>query len=150
MKTKSVSRKKKIRKVLEYLGRNRLMTLGTASGNKPWGATVFYTYDKKLNLLFYSREDTKHCTHIKKNPNVSVVINHDWRYPSGEIKGLQITGRAAKIPKKDYARAYRLYKARFKWADEFAEDHVLFRIKPREIWYIDQKLFGHVFRVRVM
>lgn len=125
------------------------MTLGTSSKNKPWAATVFFAYDKKLNLIFYSRPDAKHCQHIEKNQHVSVAINHHWRNPDGSIKGLQIVGHAAKVPKSDYKHAYALYKSRFKWADEFVEDHVLYQIKSIEVWYTDQKLFGHVYRVRV-
>jgi hypothetical protein len=75
-----LTKKQIIKKVQEYLEENRLMTLGVCWSNKPWGATVFYAYDEKLNLLFYSRPDTKHCQYIHKNPNVSVVINHNWRY----------------------------------------------------------------------
>jgi len=145
-----ISQQQKIKKVVEYLGRNRLMTLGTAERNKPWLATLFYAYDKKLNLYFYSREDTRHCQYLKKNPSVSVAINHDWRNPDGTIKGLQIAGRARKIPQKNYQRCYALYKSRFRWADEFAEDHKLYVIKPLEIWYIDEKLFGHFYRVRML
>ena len=145
-----ISKKHKIERVLLHLKRNRLMALGTVVGGTPWGATVFYAFDRALNLFFYSREDTKHCRNIKKNPRVSVIINHAWKDPDGSIKGLQITGRAQKVLKKDYDRYYRLYKARFRWADEFAADHMLYRITPGEIWYIDEKFFGHFFRVRVI
>ncbi len=149
MSTINMSRQKKVTKVLEYLGRNRLMTLGTSSHNKPWAATVFYAYDKKLNIYFYSRPDTKHCQHIDKNQNVSIVINHDWRHNDGSIRGLQLIGYATKMPKKNYKQAYALYRTRFKWADEFTSDHILYRVKPQEIWYIDEKLFGHFHRVKV-
>ena len=146
---KRVSKKAIIRNIFEYLGKNRLMTLGTATNNKPWAATVFYAFDKKFNLIFYSRSDTKHCQHIKRNPYVAVVINHHWRNADGTIKGLQITGRASKVSTRDYPRIYVLYKKRFKWAEDFASDHILYLIKPIEVWYIDQKLFGHFNRVRM-
>ncbi len=147
---KQIPKKEITRSVLAYLGKNRLMTLGTSMNNKPWAATVFYAFDKKANLIFYSRPGTKHCRHIKQNPYVSMVINHNWRNTDGTIKGLQITGRASKVLQRDYRRIYALYKKRFKWADEFAPDHVLYLIKPKEIWYIDQKLFGHFNRVRAI
>lgn len=137
-------------KVIQYLGRNRLMTLGTSFNNKPWAATVFFAFDKKLHLLFYSRKDTRHCRHIGINPHVSIVINHDWKDKSGFIRGLQITGRATKVLPKDYSRYYYIYKSRFRWADDFVSDHLLYIIKPKEVWYIDQKLFGHFYRVRVI
>lgn len=145
-----LSKREKIARVREYLKQNRLITLGTSTGNKPWAATVFFAYDKNLNLIFYSREDTRHCQHIKRNPYVSVAINQDWKEKRGFIKGLQITGRASKIAKAQYNRYYAIYKSRFKWADKFASDHILYLVKPLEIWYINQKLFGHFNRVRII
>lgn len=145
-----MTRGNKIVKVIQYLRRNRLMTLGTSLNNKPWAATVFFAFDKNLHLLFYSREDTRHSQHIKRNPHVSIVINHDWKDKRGFIRGLQIIGRAAKVLPKDYSHYYYIYKSRFQWADDFAEDHILYIIKPKEVWYIDQKLFGHFYRVRVI
>jgi len=144
-----LTRNQRIAKVLEYLSENRLMTLGTCLENKPWGATVFYAYDKKLNLLFYSRLDTKHCQHIAKNPNVSVVINHNWKYLDGKIRGLQIVGKVKKVSKKDYPILFDIFRKRFKWADKFIKDHILYLIKPSEIWYLDEKLFGHFYRVKI-
>ncbi|MBI1975046.1 MAG: pyridoxamine 5'-phosphate oxidase family protein [Parcubacteria group bacterium] len=146
---KKVSKTVVRKRVLEFLGQNRLMTLGTASRNKPWAATVFFAYDKKRKIIFYSREDAKHCKHIRQNPHVSVAINHNWKGAKGGIRGLQIIGRATKVPKQTYRSSYALYKARFKWADEFVDDHSLYRIMPTEVWYIDQDLLGHFYRVRV-
>ena len=150
MVVKKISKKKKIAKVLAYLGTNRLMTLGTAGNKKSWAATVFFAYDKKLHIFFYSREDTRHCQHIKQNPYVSVVINHNWKEKGGFIKGLQMTGRAVRVSSKEYKRVYALYKSRFGWADDFSADHRLYSIKPKEVWYIDQKFFGHFSRVKVL
>ncbi len=145
-----ISKKRKIAKVLEYLGRNRLMALGTSLRDKPWAATVFFAYDKKLRLLFFSRPDTRHCRNIAKNSHVSVVVNHAWKGKGGFIRGLQMTGRTSRVSGKEHERLYALYKARFKWADDFAQDHVLYIIEPKEVWYIDEKLFGNFFRVRVL
>ena len=149
MHTKKISKQKMTARALAYLKRNRLMTLATSSRNTPWAATVFYAYDAHCNIYFYSREDTKHCRQIAKNPSVGMVINHDWQQRDGSIRGMQIVGRAAKVPRKEYAHSYAHYRTRFPWADEFAADHILYRVTPREIWYIDEKLFGHFERVKV-
>ena len=125
------------------------MALGTSYSDRPWAATVFFAYDENFNLLFYSREDTKHCRNITKNQYVSVVINHDWKDGRGHIRGLQMTGRAYKVLGQKYKRYYALYKSRFSWADDFAADHVLYLIKPSTVWYIDEKFFGHFYRVRI-
>ena len=147
---KTVSKKVKIKKVLKYMKDNRLMSLGTSLKDKPWLATVFYASDEKMNILLYSREDTRHCVNIAKNPNVSVVINHTWKYSNGQLKAIQLAGKASRVSKVDYLDFYRIYKTRFKWADEFKSDHILYVIKPTEVWYLDEKLFGHFNRVRVI
>lgn len=140
--------KKNLQKVLKYLKGNRLMTIGTSLKDRPWNATVFFAFDKDFNILFFSREDTRHCQNIKINKYVSVAINQDWG-KSGLIKGLQMIGIASKIPEKQRAKFYSLYCARFPWAAEFP-DHALYIIKPAEIHYIDQKFFGHFHRVRIL
>ncbi len=134
--------------VLEYLKGNRLMTLGTVSNGKPWGATVFFAYDSSLNIFFYSRPDTKHAKHIIKNSLVSIVINQDHG-TAGQVKGMQIVGRAKLVPDKDFKKHYVIYRKRFPWADDFREDHRLYRVVPTEIHYIDQKRYGHFFRVQM-
>lgn len=148
--SKQISKKIKIKKVLEYMGANHLMTLGTSLKDKPWLATVLYAFDGNLRIFFYSNENTRHCVNISKNPNVSVVINHTWRYPDGKEKAIQLAGRASKVAKKDYVRWYDIYKSRFKRADEFKSDHILYVIEPTEVWYLDEKLFGHFNRVKVI
>ena len=148
--SKTISKKLKIKKVLEYMRDNRLMSLGTSLNDKPWLATVFYAFDEKMNIFFYSRGDTRHCRNIAENSNVSATINHTWRYPDGKLKAIQLAGKASKVSKTDHSKYYRIYKTRFKWADEFNSDHVLYVIKPKEMWYIDEKLFGHFHRVKII
>ena len=135
--------------LLDYLKSNRLMTLGTVYKNKPWSATVFFAYNKKPDIFFYSSSKTKHCLNISKNPNVSVVINHDWRDKEGNIRGLQAIGIASRVTKKNYAEEYSIYSSRFKWADDFKKDHFLYKIKLSGVWYINEKEFGHFHRVKI-
>ncbi len=146
---KTVSKKRKLEAVSEYLKKNRLMSLATSASNKPWSATVFFAYDNKSNILFYSRTDTKHCLQINKNKNVSLVINHTWKQKDGGINGLQIVGEAKKLAPKDYFKYYKIYKKRMGWADDFKDDHRIYIIRPKEIWLIDEKLFGNFHRVKV-
>jgi uncharacterized protein YhbP (UPF0306 family) len=143
--------------ILAFLSKNRLMSLATSSKNKPWAATVFFAYDKNCNILFYSREDTKHCRDIAKNPNVALTFNQ-WNGKPNSIKGLQIAGRASKIPKgrlnlprwKVKPSFYSIYRNRYPWADKFKSDHTLYIVHPKEIHYIDQELFGHFFGVQTL
>ena len=132
-----------------FLKRNRLMTLGTCRGGRPWGATLFYAPRLDFSLLFFSRPDSRHGRDIAENPRVSVVVNQLPLEKKRTIRGLQIVGHARKVPKRQYTLAYGLYRKHFPWADGFAKDHVLYDVIPKEVWYIDQKLFGHHFRVRI-
>ena len=150
MASQNVSKTQAKKRLLRFLGKNRLMALATSNQNKPWSATVFFAFDRKYNLIFFSRQDTKHCKHIRINPNVSAAINHEWRDTQGNIRGLQITGRVSRVSHKDFRKQYAVFEKRFPWAESFANDHVLYLIRPREIWYIDEKLFGHFYRVRVV
>lgn len=123
------------------------MVLGTSHKNKPWGATVFFAYDKNLNFFFFSSPRTRHCLNLEKNPYVSAVVHGDWR-GRGSIRGVQLSGRAVKVSRKDRRRFYKIFRARFSWADKFS-DHILYKIKPSEIYYLDYEFFGHFSRVRV-
>ena len=42
-----------------------------------------------------------------------------------------------------------LFKKRYSWSDKF-KDHVLYVIKPAEFYYLDHRLFGHFFKVKVI
>ena len=134
------------KQVFSYLAKNKLMVLGTSFKNKPWGATVFFVCDKNLNFFFFSSPRTLHCRNIGQNPHVSAVVHGEWK-GRGSLKGIQLSGKASRVGRKDL-RFYRIFRARFPWADKFP-DHVLYKIKPREVYYIDYEFFGHFSRVRV-
>lgn len=134
--------------LLAYLKKNRLLSLGTTAGKKPWSATVFFAYDKKYNFLFYSRSNTRHAKNINKNPWVSGTINQDWGEP-GFVRGVQFVGKVKKVPEKELKKWYAILKKRHPWAERY-KDHSLYRITPEELYYIDHKKFGHFFRVRII
>ena len=77
-----------------------------------------------------------------------MAISHDWGEP-GFIKGFQMVGQARRVSKTDYKRLYAFFRKRFSWADE-SLNHVLYQIKPAEVYHINQKVFGHFYRVRVL
>ncbi len=124
------------------------MALGTSFKDRPWSATVFFAFDNDLNILFFSREDTRHCQNIKKNKYVSAAINQDWGKP-GLVKGLQMTGIASKVSVKQQKKYFLIYSERFPWAEKFP-DHSLYVIRPTEVHYIDQEFFGHFYRVKIL
>jgi len=136
--------------ILEFLGKNRLMSLATCTKNTPWAATVFFAYDiENLDLFFFSRPDTKHCTDIAANPLVAVTFNQFWGEKMS-VKGLQIVGRASRVLKGEgLVRSYAIFLKRHPWAALYAADHTLYVIHPDEIHHINQEAFGHFNRVRV-
>ncbi len=134
--------------VLKYLEKNKLLALATVSGDTPWIANVFFAYDKNCNLFIFSKEDTRHSGYIKENARVAVGIHQFWG-KSFSVKGLQLIGRANKVNKKEFTRFFPIYLRRYPWAVRFLKDHVLYKIESKEIYYIDQELFGHFNRVRI-
>ncbi len=137
-----------LEKVCDYLEKNKLMALATVSRGVPWVANVFFAYDKNCNLFFFSKEDTRHCRYIKENTKVAVGIHQFWGR-SFSVKGLQLTGHANKIVGKEFTRLFPIYLRRYPWAVKFLQDHILYKITPKEIYYIDQEFFGHFNRVRI-
>lgn len=127
--------------VLEYLSKNRLMTLATTDGDKPWAATVFFNFDKDLNIYFISRPDTRKTENLTKNSSISVVINQ-YQPRKGGIKGVQLEGSAAMLDKTKNRDLLDLYRKRFTWADEYLHDHELFKITPTFIRFLDDERFG--------
>lgn len=142
------SKRRIVQAVLDYLSRNRLMAFGTSVNNRPWTATVFFAFDEHFRLFFFSQPGTRHCRNIEKNPRVAVTM-HQYHGEPNAVRGIQIAGKARRVSRPEYRRAYALYKKRFPWADEFRDNHELYIITPTEIHYLDQKLFGHFYRVRI-
>lgn len=134
--------------VLTYLETNRLMALASSHNNKPWAVTVFFAYDTELNLYFYSKPDTEHCKQIDSNNQVAVAIHQNWGEP-GLIKGVQLTGICTKPTGEEYTTSFNVYSRCHNWAHTYP-DHVIYKIKPVVLYYLDHKLFGHFNRVRVV
>jgi len=124
--------------ILEYLSRNKLMSLATSFKDTPWAATVFFNFDQGLNIYFISRPQRRHSLEILKNPIVAITINQDFGTP-GKIRGLQVQGMAKVSEDKkeldDFVR-------RHPWATRFLDSHKLFKITPTFMRYLDDERFG--------
>lgn len=136
--------------VLDFLSKHKLMTIATY-GDHPWIASVYYSFDKNLNIYFLSSTDTLHAKHIASNPQVAVAIADSHQTPSQNKIGLQLYGVATEIsnlakirhalahwkssldiinPDLDYNGMFqKLIKSR------------MFRIEPKEIKLFDEELF---------
>jgi uncharacterized protein YhbP (UPF0306 family) len=60
--------------VLAFLKEHKLMTVASFD-NFPWIATVYYTFDKDLNIFFLSDPSTLHAKQIIQNPKVAAAIS---------------------------------------------------------------------------
>ena len=127
--------------ILEYLSKNRRMTLATSEDNVPWAATVMFAYDNDFNIYFISVPDSRKTKNLKANPRVSVVIN-EYTPRAGYTIGLQIEGKAIMLNKERDRRELEIFCQRFDWADDFLHDHELYKIVPEKIYYLDDEKFG--------
>jgi uncharacterized protein YhbP (UPF0306 family) len=82
--------------VLDFLATKKLMVLATY-GNEPWIASVFYSYDKDLNIYFISSPSTIHGKQMEKNSKVSAAIVDTNQKPSDVKRGMQIYGIVEKV-----------------------------------------------------
>lgn len=96
--------------VLDFLGLYKLMTVATY-GDHPWIASVFYSFDKDLNIYFISTPTTIHGRQMEKNNKVTAAIADSHQKPSDVKRGLQIYGCVEKISGVNKIRhALRLWK----------------------------------------
>jgi uncharacterized protein YhbP (UPF0306 family) len=112
------------RRVKEALERTDIMALSTIGTDGPWTAPVQYRYNEKLDLFFLSMPGTKHVRHISSDPRVSAAIYSHPGPPGGNL-GLQISGTAEHLTGESSASGWQSFK-----------------IKQREIWCFDSRVFG--------
>lgn len=125
------------------------MTLATAGAWSPWAATVFFAHDRAFRFFFFSRADTRHAQNIAAQPQPQVAAAIHGRAAAKHITGVQFCGVAERITRAKHPEFFELFEKRFPWARKFP-DHDLFVIRPSELYYIDEELFGHFYRERIL
>ena len=136
--------------VVDFLGLHKLMTLATY-GSHPWIASVFYSFDKDLNIYFISAPTTIHAQQMKKNNKVAVAITDSHQKPSDVKKGLQIFGSIEEISginKVNYALRHWKNFLNIERPDISFENMKkglykgrIFRLTPKKIKLFDQEKF---------
>ncbi len=131
--------------VREFLGKNNFMTVATY-GDIPWIASVYYTFDKDLNIYFLSSETTLHCQQIAKNPKVAVAIADSHQNINKPKRGLQMYGVASQISGISKVKfALQLWKSNLGVVDPKltykAVMKSMYKITPKRIKLFDQELF---------
>lgn len=131
--------------VRKFLAKYNLMVVATL-GNFPWIATVYYTFDKDLNLYFLSDPSTLHAKQILNNPQVSVSIADSHQNINKPKRGLQIYAIAKQID--DTAKikhTFNLWKTNLGVIDPMLTYKVvvgkMFKVIPKKIKLFDQSLF---------
>ena len=142
MKTKQALTKQM---VLTFLPRHKLMAVATY-GKHPWIATVYYTFDEKLNIYFLSSPNTLHAKSIVRNPKVAAAIADSDQDINKPKLGLQLYGNAEQISDFEKVRyALKLWKTNLGVVDLKLTTKVatgsMFKIVPKRIKLFDQELF---------
>lgn len=131
-----------------FLGTKELMALATSYKDEPWATTVPFVAAPAFEIIFYSRPGSKHTENIEKNDRVSAVVTEIPVHNNKE-RSVQITGKVRKIDGVEWNTYYPLYESRFPEAKDYP-DHIIYVLKPEEVWIIDEKIFGHKNRTRVI
>lgn len=130
--------------IQEVLGKGYLMSLGTTDEGGVWVSDVIYVYDDGLNIYWMSDPDVRHSQSISKNPRVAGTITVSGQ---GEDNlGIQFDGIAEKIEGPRFDCALKHYVKRKKPApketDDVLQGDSWYRLRPKKIELIHEKLFG--------
>ena len=111
----------KVRTLVEgILSDVKQMVICSSSSNKPWAATVFFAFDKDLDLYFFSIPERRHSKEIAANPNVAGVIAREHKKTLEEpARGLQFEGECKLVTENEAKAAYELYQKRLPKITEF-------------------------------
>jgi uncharacterized protein YhbP (UPF0306 family) len=100
-------------RIADFLAAHTTLTLATVGPeHMPAAAAVFYAHDDALTLYFLSEEKTRHAQNILANRVIAGTIQadqQDWR----TIRGLQVLGRAERVPVARQAHAITVYTSKF-------------------------------------
>lgn len=119
-------------KILKFIKKMHILSLGVCRDNSPYTSSAFYAYDEEKNLFLIAGDDeTTHHKIALANPNVSVNIALDTKIP-GLVKGLQILGIITE------AKDNKPYFKRFPFA--LAMKPKIFEIKPTWMKFTSNQL----------
>ncbi len=131
--------------VLDFLKEQKQMSLAT-SGDFPWIATVYYTYDDDLHLYFLSDPSTLHSQQIAVNNKVAIAIADSNQDINNSKRGLQISGIAEQLSDMEkVSQALKLWKQYLHVHDPSlgykAVKNSMYKITPKRIKLFDQDVF---------
>ncbi|MCM1168661.1 MAG: pyridoxamine 5'-phosphate oxidase family protein [Bacteroides sp.] len=140
------------KQILSILSANMCAALSTVSkSGQLHSNTIYYCYDKDLNLYFASDCGTLHAQNILHNCNVAICIwNNPISYGKEHI-GIQIDGRCQEVGGRNLIRAWGGYMKRFPIFQEKTNPEYLlkkivnirlFKVWPEQIQLTNSIIYG--------
>jgi len=113
-------------KIIDYLQKNKVLTLATAVDNVPYCANCFYVFDERgKTLIFLSDNNTRHIREALLNKNVGGTVQNGVTTVA-KIQGVQFTGEIVNPDSDQEKNFYKTYYKKFPFA----------KTKPSPIWGI--------------
>lgn len=98
--------------LLAFLREHQVLTLAVAG---PYAAAVFYAVDVELNLYFVTDPATRHGAALSRESGVAGTIQRDRQHWQN-IRGVQLTGRCARLTGSGRQAGWGLYLNKFAFA----------------------------------
>jgi len=77
------------------------MTIATSDSNgNPWISNIYFAFDSKINIYWYSPKESRHSNYIKDNPNIAISIFNSTS-KGEDVKALYIKAKAQEITNKN-------------------------------------------------
>jgi uncharacterized protein YhbP (UPF0306 family) len=114
------------KKIIEYIDKNKVLTIATSIDNQPYCAICFYVFDEENNVLIFLSDDvTRHISEALKNKQIAGTITTKVTTVA-KIQGIQFTGEFINPNEIEAANFYEKYYSKFPFA----------KAKPSPIWGI--------------
>ncbi|MBI2621357.1 MAG: pyridoxamine 5'-phosphate oxidase family protein [Candidatus Levybacteria bacterium] len=136
-------------KLLKYLKSRDLMILAT---NGPTASTFYYGIDDDFNFYIVTSPNSEHAKNFIKNPNVACVITdtNQKMFETKNKSGVQIKGVVKQVSSGQLKKALNVWAhANKEMAEKFFKNisegkwkDKVYLIKPREIKWFNEKLYG--------
>ncbi|MCL5094167.1 MAG: pyridoxamine 5'-phosphate oxidase family protein [Patescibacteria group bacterium] len=135
--------------IREYLEKGTLMQVATVSNNQPWIASVWYSFDKNLNIYFISGNYRRHSEEIRNHSKVagSIVQTKYMQELGQESRGLTFEGIAEELGVIDSLKAFENFFKRWPKATKYITKKSIreeltkvrfYKIKPSLIVLFDE------------
>ncbi len=114
--------------MVKFIEEHHVMTLATVSfDGLPWCSSCFYAYDSVVHqFVFTSDETTRHGADMAENPAVAAAIALETRV-TGRIRGIQIAGKAYRVPPEDL----------WKWSALYLKQFPVAALVKTTLWILD-------------